>query len=205
MRNTRDGFSLPGHSLIFAVIVFLHALVVPVAAGEGAGEGSKAVVSGVVFDNTIERDGKRLDIIGAGIMRYMIVLRGYAAALYLGEGHASTGLFDDIPKWLEIEYYHDIPAQGFIKATQHGLEANLSAGELERLASRIDSLYACYQDIRKHDRYSFVYLPDSGAELLLNGKLLCRFDGLDFANAVFSIWLGRNPLDAKLKRHLLGE
>jgi hypothetical protein len=40
---------------------------------------------------------------------------------------------------------------------------------------------------------------------VLNGETLCRFDNLAFANAVLSIWLGRKPLDERLKVHLLGE
>ena len=182
------------------IAVFLN--LTPVA---GAAEDKDATtVSGVAFDNTIEIGHERLELVGAGLLRYMIVMRGYVAALYLGEGHTREELFDDIPKCLQIDYFHNIPAQGFIKATQHGLEANLSPVELERLGPQIEQLYACYTDIKKHDRYSFIYIPGSGAELVLNEETLCRFDDLAFANAVLSIWLGNNPLDTHLKQHLLG-
>ena len=182
------------------IAVFLN--LTPVA---GAAEDKDATtVSGVAFDNTIEIGHERLELVGAGLLRYMIVMRGYVAALYLGEGHTREELFDDIPKCLQIDYFHNIPAQGFIKATQHGLEANLSPVELERLGPQIEQLYACYIDIKKHDRYSFIYIPGSGAELVLNEETLCRFDDLAFANAVLSIWLGNNPLDTHLKQHLLG-
>ena len=205
MRIIREGRLSTRGKPVFAVLVLLLMFVFPRAAVGEDGDPNRTVVSGVVFENTIERSGQRFDIIGAGLMRYMIIVRGYAAALYLGSGHSAAELFDDIPKWLEIEYYHNIPAKGFIKATQYGLEANLSGGEIEQLQPRIDSLYACYRDIKKHDRYSFVFLPDSGSELRLNGEVLCTFEGLDFADAIFSVWLGENPLDKKLKRHLLGQ
>ena len=205
MRINRDVWLPHREKLIFAVLVLLLVCMFPPAAGGEEGVADKTVVSGVVFENTIERSGQRFEIIGAGLMRYMIIMRGYAAALYLGAGHSKEELFDDIPKWLEIEYYHNIPAQAFIRATQHGLEANLDEDELKRLKPRIDSLYACYRDIKKHARYSFVFIPDSGSQLLLDGEVLCTFDGLDSADALFSIWLGKNPLDKKLKKNLLGQ
>lgn len=185
--------------LIIAVFLNLTPL-----AGAAEDEEDRTIVSGVAFDNVLEVGPERLELVGAGLLRYMIVMRGYVAALYLGAGHTREELFDDIPKCLQIDYFHNIPAQGFIKATQHGLEANLSPVDLEKLKPQIERLYACYADIKKHDRYSFMYIPGSGAELVLNEKTLCRFDDLAFANAVLSIWLGDNPLDNDLKQHLLG-
>jgi hypothetical protein len=193
-------------TLLIWIVTILCALVFQCMPGTVAAEGNKdkTIVSGVEFDNVIVIGSERLVLKGAGLLRYMVVMRGYVAALYLGEGHGSEELFDDIPKCLQIDYFHNIPAKGFIKATQYGLEANLSTGELERLRPQIDRLYACYKDIKKRDRYSFIYIPATGPELVLNGETLCRFDNLAFANAVLSIWLGRDPLDEHLKLHLLG-
>ena len=41
-------------------------------------------------------------------------------------------------------------------------------------------------------------------ELALNGEVRGLIEGADFGAAVFSIWLGDEPLDPKLKRALLG-
>jgi hypothetical protein len=193
-------------TLLIWIITIVCTQVFLYLSGTVAAENSenKTIVSGVEFDNAIVIGSERLVLKGAGLLRYMVVMRGYVAALYLGQGHGPDEIFDDIPKCLQIDYFHNIPAQGFIKATQYGLEANLSTGELERLRPQIDRLYACYKDIKKRDRYSFVYIPATGPELVLNGETLCRFDDLEFANAVLSIWLGRDPLDEHLKLHLLG-
>jgi len=187
-------------------IMLLCAVVMPCLQGTAASEDNRkmAIVAGVEFDDVIELGPERLVIEGAGLHRYMIVLKGYAAALYLGQGHSSDELFDDIPKCLQIVYFHAIPAQGFVRATQHGFEANLAPEDLEGLKDQIGRLYECYQDVKKQDRYSFIYHPSTGPELQLNGEILCRFDSLQFANAVLSIWLGENPLDKRLKEDLLG-
>jgi hypothetical protein len=197
--STKTGIIMIWTGLIIAVFLTLTPL-----AGAAEDNGNRTVVSGAAFDNALEIGPERLELVGAGLLRYMIVIRAYAAALYLGEGHSAEELFDDIPKCLVIDYFHNLPADGFIKATQYGLEANLTPEELEKLGPQIKRLYACYTDIKKHDRYSFIYTPGSGAELELNGETLCRFDDLAFANAVLSIWLGRNPLDKLLKKELLG-
>jgi hypothetical protein len=44
----------------------------------------------------------------------------------------------------------------------------------------------------------------SPSQIALNGKILGTISGLDFANAMLSIWLGPNPLDQTLKKALLG-
>jgi hypothetical protein len=53
------------------------------------------------------------------------------------------------------------------------------------------------------DRYTLTYAPGWGTELALNGEPLGRIAGPDFASAVFSIWLGDEPMDKPLKRRLL--
>ncbi len=59
-------------------------------------------------------------MIGAGLLRYRVVIRGYVTALYLERGNASGEVFKDIPKSLVIEYFHAIDAQAFISSTRQG-------------------------------------------------------------------------------------
>ena len=40
---------------------------------------------------------------------------------------------------------------------------------------------------------------------MLNGTPKGLIEGADFAAALFSIWLGPNPIDSKFKQALLGE
>ena len=142
---------------------------------------------------------------GAGLHRYRIVFRGYAAALYLGTGEIPASVFKDIPKRLEIEYYHAIPAAGFIDATREGMKRNVSRGDLGRMRPRMERLFRAYHPVRPQDRYAFTYVPGKGSTLTLNNVPLDVFEGLDFANAFLSIWIGPEPADEGLKRALLKE
>jgi hypothetical protein len=161
-------------------------------------------ISGVVMDKTVEIDSHTCDLIGAGLLRYRAVFRGYVAALYLEKGHSSGEVFKDIPKSLVIEYFHAITAQGFISSTQQGFMNNLTQDQMESIRERAKVLYSIYRDVKPRDRYTYTYIPGIGSELALNGRVLGTIRGLDFANAFFSIWLGRNPLDQDLKKALLG-
>lgn len=170
---------------------------------EGLSTGAISV-SGVMFNKTVEVNGHTCELIGAGLLRYRAVFRGYVAGLYLEKGHGPEEVFKDIPKCLVIEYFHSITAQDFIAATRQGFKNNLTREQLESIRERAQVLYSLYRDVKPGDRYTYTYIPGTGSELALNGKVLGTISGLDFANAMLSIWLGRNPLDQNLKEALLG-
>ncbi|HHO75652.1 MAG TPA: hypothetical protein ENN05_04400 [Deltaproteobacteria bacterium] len=81
---------------------------------------------------------------------------------------------------------------------------NLPRDQLEAINERAKTLYSMYRDVKPGDRCSFTYIPGTGAQIALNGKVLGAIEGLDFSNAMLSIWLGPDPLDQTLKRALLG-
>jgi hypothetical protein len=73
-----------------------------------------------------------------------------------------------------------------------------------QLRSRIDYHNSLYEDVQPGDRYSLTYIPGKGTELALNGEPKGTIEGADFAAAVFSIWLGPEPINESFKRHILG-
>ena len=103
-----------------------------------------------------------------------------------------------------MKYYHPISSEDFAKATRVKILDNVDAAEAKRLNSRIERLAALYRDVQPGDRYALTYLPGEGTRLSLNGKILGTISGDDFARAVFSIWLGANPIDETFRDQLLG-
>jgi hypothetical protein len=65
-------------------------------------------------------------------------------------------------------------------------------------------MHALYRDVKPGDRCSLTYLPGVGTWLTLNGQILGTVAGAEFAAAYFAIWFGQQPMDASLKRKLLG-
>jgi hypothetical protein len=194
---------------LFLISILLTIILIPVPGMTQAGPEKNrstgtVTISGVVFDKTVQINGRTCDLIGAGLLRYRVVFKGYVAALYLERGNASGEVFKDIPKSLVIEYFHAIDAQAFISSTRQGFMNNLSREQMEAIDQRAKTLYSLYRDVKPGDRYSFTYIPGIGSQIALNGKILGTISGLDFANAMLSIWLGPNPLDQTLKKALLG-
>ena len=108
-----------------------------------------------------------------------------------------------MPKRLEISYLVSIKGPDFGKGAAPTMERNQTPAELAKLQGRIDRINSIYKDVKPGDRYALTYLPGRGTELVLNGMPLIVIEGVDFAAAYFGIWLGREPIDDKLKRDLL--
>ena len=75
----------------------------------------------------------------------------------------------------------------------------------ERLRPRIDYHNSLYQDVAPGDRYSLTYVPGKGTVLALNGEPKGTVEGADFASAIFSIWLGPEPISESFKKQIMGQ
>ena len=164
-----------------------------------------ATVEGVTFSREVRAGDSTLPLRGYGLLRYMVFIKAYVAALYLPESIRSEDALGDVPKHLEIEYFHDINAQDFAKATSSSISRNVSLMTFRRLQPKIDEFNALYRDVKAGDRYALTYVPGTGTTLLWNGQPRGTVASADFAVGLFGIWLGANPLDSDLKRLLLGE
>lgn len=159
----------------------------------------------ITFEDSFKAGNATLHVRGAGLLRYMVFIKVYVAALYLRQGIPSEDVLSDTPKRLEIQYFRSIKAKDFALSTKEMVSRNVASETLERLQPRIEEINALYEDVKPGDRYSLTYVVGRGTELALNGKPKGVIEGSDFASAMFSIWLGPRPLDESLKESLLGE
>ena len=161
-------------------------------------------IQGVYFKDSVAVEGTTLQIRGAGLFRFMRVIKAYVGALYMMEGIPSENVLTDTPKRLEIEYFHAIKAEDFGSASYKVLAQNVDPEEFERLKPRLDKLNALYRDVQPGDRYALSYVPGKGTELALNGETLGVIEGDGFASALYAMWLGKKPMNNSFKRQLLG-
>ena len=164
-----------------------------------------AEIEGVRFPEQLQMGEAQLQLRGAGLLRYRVVIKAYVAALYLDPSTRSEDALGETARRLEIEYFWPIPAHRFAEATIDGMSRNVDSETLERLEGRIEAFNEFYEDVESGDRYSITYVPGRGTELALNGEPRGIGEGADFAAALFAIWLGPDPLDAKLRRKLLAQ
>jgi hypothetical protein len=188
--------SVPFKSLLAASLVLLVLAAAPLPA-------RALTVEGVTFATEVRIGEATLPLRNAALLRYLFVVKAYVAALYLPADVAPEQALADVPKRLEISYLVAIRGEDFDKGAAPVLRRNLSSGELGRLRERLDRLNAAYRDVQPGDRYALSYHPGRGTELSLNGTPLVTIEGADFAAAYFGVWLGREPIDADLKKSLL--
>jgi hypothetical protein len=183
-------------AIALSLAIFTWASTAPAAA---------TTVEGVAFASSYQMDGTPLRLNGAGVLRYRVFIKGYVAALYLGEGVAVERALEDVPRRIEIEYLWSIPADAFAGATVDGIESNVDAATLARLRLPIARLNALYEDVEPGDRYALTYLPGIGTELALNGEPLGLIKGSEFSSALFAIWIGQRPVNEPLRAALLAK
>ena len=178
-----------------ALIPILIFLTVPVSA---------AKVPDVSFPDRYATDNMELKIRGTGVLRYMVFVKAYAGVLYLPEDVRSDDALSEVPKRLEVEYFHAIKGKDFGPATRKMIAENVDDLTYQRLEPKIELHSRMYEDVKPGDRYSLTYIPGKGTELALNGEPKGTIEGSEFAAALFSIWLGDKPIDKSFKKQILG-
>jgi hypothetical protein len=163
-----------------------------------------AEIEGVTFSDTYTADELILELRGCGLLRYMVFIKAYVGGLYLPKDISAGQSLSRVPKRLEVEYFHSIKGKDFGQATNKIIAKNVDPETLERLQPKIDYHNSLYEDVKPGDRYSLTYIPGKGTELTLNGVPKGIVKGSEFADALFSVWLGPNPIDKSFKKQLLG-
>lgn len=163
-----------------------------------------ATIEGVAFAESRRADGVKLVLVGTGLQRYMGIYKVCVAGLYLPEGTQPASVLNDVPKRLDIQYFHRIRAAQFAELTSKGVRENTTAAEYAQIKTRLDRFAAAYENVKPGDRYTLTYRPGKGVTLALNGVDKITVEGADFATALYSVWLGKHPVTQGLKAGLLG-
>lgn len=155
------------------------------------------------FERVVEESGQRYALIGSGVFRYMI-WTAYAGAYYQLEGQAEPQPLSDIPRRLELAYFHAIDATDFADATEQTLKDSLTLYEFNQIEESLARLNQRYRDVKPGDRYLLSWDGEQ-LRLALNGEILFEDNNEAFASAMFSIWLGERPLGESFRDALLGK
>lgn len=107
------------------------------------------------------------------------------------------------PLRLAFGYNREVPGDAFAKAAREMIERNLSEQRFQALQQRLDAFNRHYRTTNDGDRYTLDYDRDQSLVLRLNGEVLAREQGRDFADAYLSIWFGEDPYSDNLKEALL--
>ncbi len=181
--------------MVFRLLLLL-ALALPAAAAE---------VAGVTI---AEKDGA-LVLNGAGL-RKRAIFQVYAIGLYLPE--KKTAAADAIgatgAKRVAIHMLRDVGADQFGEALADGMKDNHSEADMKALEPRLKQLSAIMAEMKeakKGMRITIDWQPGTGTRVTVQGQPAgAVIPGEDFYRALLRIWLGDNPVQADLKKALLG-
>jgi len=169
-----------------------------------------AEIEGVKLDERVTLGASELQLNGAGV-RKRVFFRVYVGALYLTE--KKSGAADAIAlkgaKRVSMTLLRDLGARQLSEALEEGIRANHSQAELAPLRERIDLLVAVMNEIggaKEKTAIALDYLPESGTRITVDAAARGKpIPGEDFYAALLRIWLGDKPVDADLKKAMLGQ
>ncbi|MBL8956908.1 MAG: chalcone isomerase family protein [Myxococcaceae bacterium] len=164
---------------------------------------SAGELKGVKMADSTTVDGKSLKLQGMGL-RSKAFIKVYVAGLYLenASDNADKIIGSDSVRRVEMSMMRDLGKDKIVSAIHDGVEKN-SKDKMSALKERLDKFTAAIPDLKEGQVMSITYVPGKGttvkgasAEMTVPGK--------DFADAVFLVWLGKDPVDDDLKAGMLG-
>lgn len=171
-----------------------------------AGPADAGKLSGVTLPDTVEVGGKQLHLNGMGLREATILkVNVYVAGLYLENvsSNAQTIVTSNQTKRLVLRFVRDVDRDDITKAWRDGFKGNATV-KLTAIQGLIDRLNAWMPGFSKGDTLTFTYVPGAGVEVQINNAVKGTLKSDDFAQSLFSIWLGQKPPNKGLKKGLLG-
>jgi hypothetical protein len=173
-----------------------------VAAWSGLAEALE--VSGISVPPKASVADKELTLNGAGVRKEMGLIKVYVVALYLEQPttDATVAITSDQEKQIVLLMLRNVSREQLVEALETAIARN-SGGAMPFLRERLDLLQKALPSLEKGAVLTLTYLPGSGTVLRGQGQAMA-IPGKDFADALFSAWLGPAPVSGDLKRELLG-
>ena len=162
-------------------------------------------VAGVNVAPTVSVRQKTLSLNGAGI-RKKIFVKVYVGALYTEKKVASTDelLRDPGEKLVRMQFVHKkVEREKIVEAFAEGLASN--APDVANSADAKAFLSWFTQDCAAGDTMDVAISADGAVSASHNGKALGSLRNPALSRGVLLIWFGEKPVDAGLRKGMLGQ
>jgi len=161
-------------------------------------------LAGVAMPEAVEIGDQTLVLNGMGL-RKKAIIKVYVAGLYLTEktSDAEAILTADAARRTAMEFRFGVSADKMCDAWKEGLENN-TANPADALKAQFDTLCGYQADMDKGGMMVYTYVPGKGTEVAINDEVKGTIEGKEFADALFSCWIGPEPPGAAFKKGLLG-
>jgi len=160
-------------------------------------------VAGVTLPETTSAAGKTLILNGAGL-RTRFFFKVYVIGLYLERPATDAGavLGTDSVRRAELHTLRALSGPEIASAIGSAFEQN--AGDAATgLKDRLERFESMFPAAEAGDTLALTYLPGRGTSVVAKGKEVGVVEGKDFADVLFSVWIGAKPVDPALREALL--
>lgn len=178
-----------------SVLVMLLSLSTPVLAKER---------SGVRMPDSVTVEGKSLTLNGLGL-RTKAIFKVYVAGLYTEtpSKDAAAIIKADQVKRVRMHMLRDLEKGKIVEAIRDGFAKN-SKAQMPALKERLDRFTSAVPNLKEGDELVLTYVPGKGTTIESKSGQTLSVEGKDFADGLFSVWLGRSPVDGDLRDEMLG-
>jgi hypothetical protein len=156
------------------------------------------------------KGGPEVVLNGAGVRQKLMTVDVYVGALYLSSKKKSAEdvLADPGPKRVAMHVLVDeLTAKELVASMNDAIEANHIPAEIALIETRRRELNRMMASIGKLKRGGVVlvdFLPGTGTRITVNGEEKLTIPGEDFYRALLRIWIGKRPVDGRLRSAMLG-
>jgi hypothetical protein len=183
-------------ALLPAVLIVAFASILNVHAG---------TLANVTLPDTAQVGAITLILNGLGL-RTKYAFKVYVAGLYLPQKSTDPAaiLKPDVPKRIVMHFVRNVSKSQLTDGFSESFQNNTPEAA-KTLKPDIDRLFSVLDSVKDGDELVFTYIPASGTSLAIKGKDTLTIAGPNFAEMLFSVWLGPKPPNAALKKGILGQ
>ena len=165
-------------------------------------------IKGVKVDEKVQVGGNALVLNGAGV-RQKMVFKVYVAALYLTQKQtdANAVISDTGNKRVGMHFLRELDAETLLKGMNEGFTNNNNAAEMSAIEPQMKlfrDMMTSAKEVKKGDVIVLDF-TSAGTQVNINGRSLGVVEGEAFNKALLRVWLGAKPVDASLKKAILGQ
>jgi len=165
-----------------------------------------AEVGGVKLDDKASVGGQDLVLNGAGI-RTRAMFKVYVGSLYL-PAKASTidAVLAKGPRRIQLNLLRDLSGDQLSDAVNDGMKESNPPADVEAVKAQTDQFIAVLKSIGPFKEGNVITLDfvDGATRIGLNGAAKGNVPGEAFNRALTRIWVGDKPVQADLRKAMLG-
>jgi long-chain acyl-CoA synthetase len=165
-----------------------------------------ADVGGVKLDDKVSVGGHELTLNGAGI-RTRAIFKVYVGSLYLpAKASSLDAVLAKSPRRIQLDLLRDLSGDQLAEAVNDGLADNNSPAEVEAVKAQTAEFIGLLKSMGALKEGSVVTLDfiDGATRIGFDGAAKGSVAGEAFNRALTRIWLGDKPVQADLKKAMLG-